>query len=707
MSRSRTTLLTIAFALAFSFTLSAAEWVVPAAAHTAGVNNTNWRTDLRIVNPGSSAADATLYLLPQDSDNGARSQHVALSIPPLGQLSVTDVLAAKFNFTGSAALLVDSSQTALVVASRTYNQAASGATYGQFIPGVPVTQALKANEIGQLIYVSKSDDYRTNVGFANVTALHTAVSIALYDGNNAVLGSKAFDLLPYGQIQVNDVFAAVGAAPAAVARAEVTSGTDTVAYCSVIDNHTGDPIALIAQRPADAQTDLFVAAAAHTAGANDSLWRSDVRVFNASAGGGDDAGPGTATLTLSYYPANVANAAPVTKVMSLGGFQVLALDDVLSKTFGLTNATGALRFQSSQKLLVSSRTYNQSSAGTFGQDVPGLPLTSALTTGAVARFPGLTNTGYRANVGFFNASASATDLALELISESGTSLGRKTLHLDANMMTQVNSLFAYLGVTGDVAGASLTIGTSSGTVLAYVSVIDNASGDAVYVPGAIGLPSSPVPPGGAGNCVTVSLIAPGRKSVHRVTDASGGLLWTMDTTYVSDSLTDGVESAVAHTAGGDSKIDSHFTFIAQNGLRSLTRSVSQATTSAAGFDILVTTDSTFSTPMPIGPLSDWCAGATWAIPATTQTVVIGGTVPGPTQVINRPANTGSITAVNETVTVAAGTFQTVHYRGVQGITDPKVQATNVWITMDGIVVKEEDLDSTGNVTARVELTSLQ
>lgn len=701
----------VAFFLTLVLTIAsrahAAEWMIAAAAHTPGAAGTSWRTDLRITNPGSSAGTARLYLLPQNTDNSARSLHTDVSIPALGQLSLTDVVAGKFGFSGSAALLVQSTESALVVTSRTYNEAPNGATYGQFIPGVPTGQALKPREIGNLIYLVKSSDYRTNIGYAGTTASSGTIAVTLRNAAGQPLGSRVFDVQPYGQGQINDVFGALGAPATAAARAEITTTADVVVYSSVIDNRTGDPLAMIAQRASDARTQLVIPAVAHTSGAANSLWRSDVRIFNTAVAGsdGDDQGGGgtTASVKVSFYPANVANGTPQTKIFAVGPQEVLALDDILQSSF--SGASGALRFESNQPLFVASRTYNQSSDGTFGQDIPAIGLDQALTAGNAARFSGLTSRGYRTNVGLFNAGSTAADLVLELRANDGTSAGKKTLHLDANTMTQVNDVFAFVGATAD--SGTLTLAATGGSVLAYASVIDNSSGDPVYVPGVLGAP--PVqqtnPPPTGSNCVNVPRISSGRKASYRVT---GNQSFTIETTWLTDTDTSATETSNAHTAQGDSKIDSTYTFTVQNGLRALTHSVSNANTNAAGFPITVTTDSTYSSPMVLGPVSTWCTDTTWSNPAITQTIVTGGTFPGPTTTANRPAAEGHVIAINESITVAAGTFNTVHYRGVQGRTDANVQRSNIWVSIaDGVLVKEEDLDSAGNVQTVMELTNLQ
>lgn len=692
---------------ALSASAFATQWTVAAASHAPGAAGTTWRTDLRLANPGSTAAGATIYLLPSDTDNTTHTRKVDVTVPAAGQISLVDVLDTSFGYLGNGALLVDSTDSRLVVTSRTYNQSGSS-TFGQFIPGVESSQALQANEVGHLIYLSKSADYRTNVGYAGTTGTGGRVNVSVFDANNVLIGGKGFDVAPFGQSQINDVFTAVGAPPVQTARAEIRSSVPIVAYASVIDNRTGDPIATIAQHLREARTELAIPAVAHTAGAGNSSWRSDVKIFYPiiDAGrGGDGGATTTVPVTLRYYPSN-SGSGVITKMMSLAPGRLLALDDVLQNLFGLPSATGALRISASVALFATSRTYNQSATGTFGQDIPAVAITNTLTDGMAATFSGLSDSGYRTNIGFFNIGTTAADLMMELRSPAGQLIASKTTHVDAGVSTQINNLFGFFGASATPA-ASLRVTTTGGSTIAYASVIDNASGDPVFVPASLGIWAPPVDPGPSGTCVTVPYVSAGRKASYRITQPGVGT-YTKVTTFLSDAPTSMVVSEKATTSQSEVQIDSTFTFEVKDALRSIVHSVSTATTSVAGFSIIATTDSTYSSPMPISPAGDFCAGRTWVVPALTQTVVLSGSVPGSTTLLNRPAATGSVVAVNESVTVAAGVFNTVRYHGVNGNTDASTQSSNVWLsTRDGVIVKEEDLDAAGKMIATVELTSLQ
>jgi len=674
--------------------LMARDWIVPAAAHAPGAANTNWRSDLRIINPSGTAASVRIDLLPSGADNTARSQSATVSVPAQGQLSLVDVLSAKFSFSGNAALYVSSTEQSLVITSRTYNEAAGGSTYGQFIPGVAVTDALAAGQQGHLIYVTKNNDYRTNVGFAGTTATAGQVTIKLFDASGLQLGSGTFPVQAYGQTQVNDVFAATNSAATSVARAVVTATVPVVAYSSVIDNRTGDPIAVVAAKQSDASTVLAIPGIAHLAGAANSLWRSDVRIFQ--PGEGDD----NASVVLTYYAGNTANPTPVTKVVSIGANRIVALDDLLQSTFNISDGSGGLRIQASSALLVTSRTYNQSAAGTFGQDVPAVAVSNALSATATALFSGLSDSGYRTNTGFFNMTSTPIDLTLTLKRPDGSVQATKPFHLDGNMMTQVN-LFAFMGAGGTATASLAVSGSGNGSYLGYASIVDNNSGDPVYVPAALSTAAPSNNPPAGGDCVTLPFMRAGLVLGYRTSDGS----YSSTQTVISDSATK-TELHDAAIAGGVSEdIDSTFDYVVQGDLRAVTHMLSKATVHSV-INILANTDITYSPGLVISPLSSYCPNATFAIPATTQTVALSGTIPGPTTVTQRPAATGVILSVNESLTTAAGTFTTVKYKSTQGASSTVAYSYGWYDIATGVLVRQQEFGASDNLVQTLDLISI-
>jgi hypothetical protein len=444
--------------------------VIPAGAHVTGAQGTNWRTDLRLANPTESELAVTVYLLEAGRDNSALDRIADHLVPAHGQVVVTDVLLEDFSFEGSGALLIDCSSPRLVVTTRTYNLLPDGSTFGQFIPAVPAADALAAGDEGQIIHLAKSVDYRSNLGFVATTDEAGQVTVDLYDPDGDLLGTVERSFAAFEQYQFNNIFGAAGAPAAAVARAVVRSTAPIVAYGSVVDQRTGDPVAIMAQRLSEATGELAIPAAARAPGAQGSLWRTDIRAFNP--------GDSDAEVTFVYHEMGVPNKARASTTLSIPARGILALDDFMSSGLGLERAIGAIRISSVRPLLVWSRTYNLAGTGTFGQSIPAASV--ALTSGSP--WPrictGLTSLGFRSNVGFFNLGDEATALDLLLRNGDGASVGQGTVALEAGEMNQINDIFAFLGApAADNAWLSIS---GSGSVIPYVSVADNRSNDPVY-----------------------------------------------------------------------------------------------------------------------------------------------------------------------------------------------------------------------------------
>jgi hypothetical protein len=220
-------------------------WIT-AGAHAEGVGGTYWVTDLEIHNPDDALATVAIDLLPKGTNNTSH-QTSQLSIEGGRSWRVADALDDLFGFTGAAALRIRAQGAAVMVGSRTYNNAASG-TFGQFVPGVPESEAVSGSTV-RLVQLSRSasvsSGFRTNIGFVNIGAEKIEVTVELYDGNGALLGTTQHNVKPYGQNQITDIFGRVTSGDVANGYAIVSStdpGARFIAYASVVDNRSGDPI---------------------------------------------------------------------------------------------------------------------------------------------------------------------------------------------------------------------------------------------------------------------------------------------------------------------------------------------------------------------------------------------------------------------------------------------------------------------------------
>ena len=457
-------------------------YVVAAAAHVPGAAGTNWVTDLVLHNPGTEDAIVDVFFLETGKDNSA-AQPSEFTVPAESSVRFPDVLASPFGLGHATGALYIGSDRPLVVSSRTFNDAAEG-TFGQFIPGPDLSRSLGTSETAILVQLEEAADssrgFRTNFGVANVSGVPIHVVVDGYAADGARLGSVGLDVPAWSHVQINRILSSRLGAPAAddaylVARTD-TEGACWFAYASVVDNRSGDPTYVA---PADDwEGPVWIAAAAHAEGYNGTVWRTAVEVC-AFSGTLDD-------VTLRW----AEDGASSPRETSLGGVpgNCRRFGDILADAFS-ANGTGALAFTAGQgRLTVGSRTFNDAGDRTYGQSIPAVPASAAFPWGTTARLVQLAHSadrsrGFRTNIGMVNVGDVAVTLRLELRSGDGGSLGVKTVRLAAGEHRQLNDVFReFTESSVDDAYALIAATTGPASWLAYASVVDNRSGDPVFIP---------------------------------------------------------------------------------------------------------------------------------------------------------------------------------------------------------------------------------
>ena len=220
---------------------------VPAAAHIPGALGTNWRTDLYFLNPNNLPVALDL----QWNEADGFTTIVASDMDALGSVAFGDVVASTFGRNGVFGTIRILATAPVIVESRTYNDAATSGTYGQSIPGTPLDRALGPGETALLAGLTRDADFRTNIGFVNLSPETLVISLTLISGDGAVLGSADVTLDGGAPTQINDVLAPYAAGDIGTAHIVVSSDTPTaafLAYASVVDNRTGDPVFIPAIR---------------------------------------------------------------------------------------------------------------------------------------------------------------------------------------------------------------------------------------------------------------------------------------------------------------------------------------------------------------------------------------------------------------------------------------------------------------------------
>jgi hypothetical protein len=239
---------------------------LPTSAHGPGNNGANWRTDVEVHNPGLVQAAYTIETLLRDTDNTSAAVQ-SFTLEPGQSVRYTDILAVVFGMSkAAAALRVTTTSGQILVTSRTYNQIGAnpwslpeGASFGQFVPALPLEQAITYGTQGRLIQLghrTPSDllDFRTNIGFVNTTGQTIDIVVDLYDASGSKLGTVSgatTQLRPYEYKQIDSIYSLVTGSPVSDGYAVVTTTTPGgafFAYASVIDNHrSGDSVCVPAQ----------------------------------------------------------------------------------------------------------------------------------------------------------------------------------------------------------------------------------------------------------------------------------------------------------------------------------------------------------------------------------------------------------------------------------------------------------------------------
>lgn len=219
--------------------------------------------------------------------------------------------------------------------------------------------------------------------------------------------------------------------------------------------------------------------AAHLPGANGTTWRTDVAIQNFQST------PLTVDFALLRSGEGLADnvvalGSPVT--VPAGGN--MTIPDVLASQ---EDASGALLVGGDHAFAITSRTFNSTANGTFGQTVPAAReiASSGDDDASTLYVPGIVqNAKFRTNIGLVISATSPMTVTVSLNDANGQAAGTRTFNVAAGVTTHVQfPVTSIASAALDSAGAVVHIADGSGTVIAYASVVDNATGDASYISG--------------------------------------------------------------------------------------------------------------------------------------------------------------------------------------------------------------------------------
>lgn len=474
--------------------------IIPAVGHANGANNSLFESDIRIANITAQAMKYQLNFTLTATDGTQSGQSTTIQVDPGSTMALDDILTSFFGdgSDGSSALGVleirpltssttQSGPTSIqtVASSRTYDSTPTG-TFGQFIPAIPFSQFIghsldsSPNPIISLQQIAQSSAYRTNFGIVEGAGEPANVLVHVFNNLGAeVVAPIAMSLLPNEHRQSslladNNISLTDGRF-----EVEVVSATGQVtAYASVIDNLTGDPLLVFPVLKASESATRYVIPGVADINNGIASWRSDIRLFN----------PGTTpvTATLNYFPQPGNTGASGAQQVVIAPGQVEAIDNALQSLYALTNTGGSMLVTTpgSSQLIVTARTYNQTTNGTYGQFIPAVtPADSVgIADNRVLQLLQLESSDQmRTNIGFVETSGNPVTIEVSAIPPDSKIAAKTQIPLTANQFLQIS--LAQFGL-GTVYNARVTVKVISGTgrVTAYGSVIDMQTNDPTYVP---------------------------------------------------------------------------------------------------------------------------------------------------------------------------------------------------------------------------------
>lgn len=467
---------------------------VPVVSRAKGANESQWRSDIGLLNSSESAATVELKLhgaagtvSSRSITAAARGQEIVQDV--VGSLPApesTGAAGAANTSEGSGALEVVSTQP-LRVSSRTYNLVGTAApcyptgTFGQNYSAYVPSEGLKAGEVAYLTQLTENAAYRTNIGLTNMGSTAATTTVFLLDAINRDLGSYQVTLNPGEWRQENRPFSTKAGQTnmeRGFARVQVSSGDGVIAYASVVDNRTNDPTTMPMVRAVGGTgTELWIPVASHASGANQSQWRTDLGVLNRYMFAN--------TITVRFYSGGGSQSS---SAQIASGEQAIFADVVGQIP---ASGSGALQVTSDQPIIVSSRTYNQLAetatcypGGTFGQNYDAITSTAALKQNDTAFLTQLVETAdYRTNLAVTNTGSAPAVAAIALYDGAGQQLASYQVNLGAFEWKQENRpFFSKAGQTNLQRGyAKVTVSSGSG-IIAYASVIDNKTNDPTTMP---------------------------------------------------------------------------------------------------------------------------------------------------------------------------------------------------------------------------------
>jgi Leucine-rich repeat (LRR) protein len=217
----------------------------------------------------------------------------------------------------------------------------------------------------------------------------------------------------------------------------------------------------------------IIPSTARISGVGGAFWTTDVYIANK--------GIDTVSFILKFLGHDVDGSAGPEKSFTIAAGKEVVFTDVLNSVFGLSAGYGAIQVISvSPTLSVQSQTWTPMGTGSYGQSVPSFYSSDVISSAQPGVISGVReNLQFRTNLVLASGVPFQLPVDIKLKSSEGVLLGSRQIVLPPRGMTQISQVIRSLGVTEEVASASIILSTAvpGGSFAAYASMIDNITND--------------------------------------------------------------------------------------------------------------------------------------------------------------------------------------------------------------------------------------
>lgn len=223
----------------------------PVVTNSEGANGSLWKTDLILQNITNDEANISLTL---HYPSGEVAFSYKDKIAPKSQISLKDLAGSlNLNITGTMELV---SNQEIIAGEKIYNQineisnCFKNGTFGAYLKAYTLEESLKNIKNYYIPGLYENENFRTSLHFINISLKKAYVYVDLFDTSENLLSHFVIPLEPFEyklEFQVFKNRAQTSMIEGGLAKINISCYEGIIAFASVIDNNTNDPIFILPQ----------------------------------------------------------------------------------------------------------------------------------------------------------------------------------------------------------------------------------------------------------------------------------------------------------------------------------------------------------------------------------------------------------------------------------------------------------------------------